>query len=92
MQCSLKFNWLSIVALRVLGLRVVGGLVPSTITFGYKLNSFVHVEKIDFVNLSFNNERFLPVSQVLRLFRSGSMFAAKVSILGPGVVRIVSSA
>ena len=50
-------------------LRAVGRLVPSTITFGSKLNSFVHVEKIDVVGLSFDNERFLPVSEVLRLLR-----------------------
>ena len=48
---------------------MLGRLVPSTITFGSKLNSFVHVEKIDVVNLSFDNERFLPFSQVLRLLR-----------------------
>ena len=44
-------------------------LVPSTITLGSKLNSFVYAEKIDVVYLSFDNKRLLPVSQVLRLLR-----------------------
>ena len=39
---------------RILGPRVMGRLVPSTITFRSKLNSFVHVEKIDVVDLSFD--------------------------------------
>ena len=69
MQCSLKFNWLSNVSPRNLGLLVVGRLIPSTISFSSKLNSFVHVEKIDVVDISFDNEKFLPVGQVLRLLR-----------------------
>ena len=52
-----------------LGLRILGRLVPSTLTFGSKLNSFVHVEKIDVVGLSFDNEKILPVRELLRLLR-----------------------
>ena len=66
--------------------------VPSTVTFGSRLNSFVQVEKIDVVDLSFESDRFLFVSQVLRFSKYELMAWVRLLMLGPSVVLVGSSA
>ena len=67
-QCSWKFTWFSRVTLEFFGLRVVGSLMPSLITFSSRENSLVHTEKAGVVDLSFDRDRFLILNQ-LRRFR-----------------------
>ena len=61
-------------------------------TFGYRLNSVVQVEKIDVVDLSFKNDRFLFVSQVMKFSKFGFMFCVKLLMLVPGAVMAISYA
>ena len=54
-------------------------------------NPLVQVENIDVVDLFLSSEKFLPVSQVLSLLRCGFMLPSKSFVIGPGVVRVVTS-